>query len=157
MTDLHGDAKRYALKLLGYRGRSEAELRERLARKGFPEDAVARVVSSLKQAGYLDDRALAENLKRQVLENKLLGFAGVKVFLMKRGLSAEVIESVMDYDEEREMKNVQKLVDKKCASMGNYLTQNDKRRLWHFLARRGYSSGIIRKALKDPGLNEEDN
>lgn len=156
MTDSQSDAKRYAFKLLAYRGRSESELRERLTRKGFPGEAISLAVDYLKKAGYLDDRVLAENLKRQVLEKKMLGHQGAKVFMMRRGLPAEVVDSVLGYDEERELQSVHKLVDKRLSSMGNYLTKNEKRRLWNFLARRGYSSGIIRKALKDLSLSEEE-
>ena len=156
MTDSHGDAKRYAFKLLARRGRSESELRERLTRKGFPGVAIARAVGSLRQAGYLDDCALAEDLKREALEKKMLAYQGAKVFMMKRGLPAEVVDSVLGYDEERELQNVQKLVDKQLGSKENYLTKREKRRLWNFLARRGYSSGIIRKALKDVSLSEEE-
>lgn len=156
MTDSQSDAKRYAFRLLAYRGRSESELRERLTRKGFPGEAISFAVDYLKKAGYLDDRVLAENLKRQVLEKKMLGYQGAKVFMAKRGLPTEVVEATLDYDEDRELQNVHKLVDKKLVSMGNYLTKNEKRRLWNFLARRGYSSGIIRKALKAMSLSEEE-
>ena len=156
MTDSQNDAKKYALKLLAYRGRSESELRERLARKGFSGETISRALEYLKRAGYLDDRLLAENLKRRALEEKRLGFQGAKDFMLKRGLPAHVVESTLDYDEDRELRNAEKLVDKKLASMRNYGGKSEKRRLWYFLARRGFSSGIIRKTLKDLNHNEED-
>jgi regulatory protein len=156
LTDSQSDAKKYALKLLAYRGRSESELRERLARKGFSGETISSALAYLRRAGYLDDRLLAENLKRRALEEKRLGFQGAKDFMVKRGLPAHVVESTLDYDEDRELHNAKKLVDKKLDSMGNYDRKSDKRRLWHFLARRGFSSGIIRKALKGLNHNEED-
>jgi regulatory protein len=156
LTDSQNDAKKYALKLLAYRGRSESELRERLARKGFAGEAISRTLDYLKRAGYLDDHLLAETLKRRALEEKRLGFQGAKDFMVRRGLPPHVVESTLDYDEDRELRNAEILVDKKLGSMGNYVRKSDKRRLWYFLARRGFSSGIIRKTLKDLHHNEED-
>jgi regulatory protein len=48
-----------AVKLLARRALSEAEVRERLLRKGYPEEDVDRVVERLVRAGYLDDRRVA--------------------------------------------------------------------------------------------------
>ena len=45
--------------LLNYRSRSEKELRERLEKKGFSENHIASTLKHLKEAGYLDDHALA--------------------------------------------------------------------------------------------------
>ena len=156
MTDSQNDAKKYALKLLAYRARSESELRERLARKGFSGEALSHTLEYLRRAGYLDDHLLAENLKRRALEEKRLGFQGAKDFMLKRGLPAHMVESTLEYDEDRELRNAEKLVDKKLGSMRNYAGKSEKRRLWYFLARRGFSFGIIRKTLKDLNHNEED-
>ena len=156
MTDSAGNAKRYSFRLLSYRARSERELRERLEKKGFPEEVISSTLKSLVRSGFLDDRALASNLKRQAFENKLLGYEGAKSFMMKRGLSREVVESALGYDEDTEARNIQKLLDKKLKSMGNYLTEGEQKRLWSFLARRGYSFGIIKKALRELKFNKEE-
>jgi regulatory protein len=155
LTDSANDARLYALKLLGYRGRSEKELRERLVRKGFREDIIDRTVLHLKEAGLIDDRALAVNLKIQAFERKLLGYEGAKSFLLKRGLSRPVVESALDYDEDTELENAVKFLGKKMTSMENYPARDKKRKLWNLLARRGYSSGVMRKAMKEFNVDEE--
>src|SRR5215217_6984034 len=43
-----------ALNLLGYRARSEAELRERLRGYGYAEETIEVVVLRLRELGYLD-------------------------------------------------------------------------------------------------------
>src|SRR5215204_1128361 len=48
-----------ALNLLGYRARSEAELRERLRRYGYIEETIESVVLRLRELGYLDDAEFA--------------------------------------------------------------------------------------------------
>lgn len=156
MTVSASSAKRYALQLLSYRDRSEKELKERLGRKGFSEKEVSDTLEFLMRSGYLNDRSLAENLKRQALEKRMLGYQGTRMYLEKRGLSQETIESVLEYDEEAEGETLRRLLDKRVGDMGNYLTPGGKRRLWNYLARRGYSYGMIRKALGNFEIKEEE-
>ena len=68
--------------------------------------------------------------------------------MRKRGLSRAVIDSALGYDEDAELENAGKLLDKKCRTMGNYLSEKDKKRLYDFLARRGFARTVIGKALK---------
>ena len=117
----------------------------------------ARTVEFLRLSGYLNDAALAENLKRQALANKLLGFEGARKYMTSRGVPRDVVDSVLNYDEDRELLNLQRLVDKKLKSMGDYLSEDDVRRLYNFLLRRGYSYNIIKKALRDLKPDEESN
>ncbi len=156
MTDSPSDAKKCAFRLLGYRARSEAELRERLSRKGFSDGVISAALEDLRGAGYLNDLDFAADLKRQLLEGRLLGHRGAERQMAKRGLSREVIESVLEYDESQELRNAQKLLDKKAGSVRNYLSEKEKARLWSYLARRGYSSGIIKKVMKDVHRVEEE-
>ena len=48
-----------ALLLLGYRSRSEQEMRRKLAEKNFSVDQVEQVVKKLKQANLIQDRSFA--------------------------------------------------------------------------------------------------
>ena len=149
MTGLAASAKQYAFRLLGYRSRSEKELRERLEKKGFPKDDIANAVIDLKGAGYLDDHALALNLKRQAFNNKLLGHNRAKRFLLDRGLSDEIVSVVLKYDEDTEAEKIQKLIDKKLKTMGNYLDKKKEKKLWDFLARKGYTFSAIKRAMQN--------
>ena len=45
---------------LSYRPRSEAEVRERLKRRGFDGDSVEAVIAKLKEQGLVDDMAFAQ-------------------------------------------------------------------------------------------------
>jgi len=156
LTDSASEAKLYALRLLGYRGRSERELRDRLDRKGFRPDLINRTVLQLKQAGLIDDVALAANLRRLAFERRLLGHKGARSFMLKRGLPLSVVESALDYDEGTDLENAVRFLDKKRTSMENYTAVERKRKLWNLLARRGYSPGVIRKAMRDFNFDEED-
>jgi regulatory protein len=155
LTDSEADAKKYAYALLSYRSRSEKELRELLKKKKFSEIYISGALKHLKQSGYLDDQALALRLKHQAFDNKLLGHASAKRFLLGRGVPDEIVNDTLEYNEETEADKIQKLIDKKLKTMGNYSDKKNAKKLWDFLVRKGYNFSTIRKALADFKLIEE--
>lgn len=154
MTDSAHEAKRYSFKLLSYRGRSESELEERLRRKGYSEIVITAVLKDLKQSGYLDDAALALQLKRIGREKKLLGHQGIRLFLQKRGISDEVADQALDYDEDEELRSAQRLIEKRLRSARSRLDEGGRRRLRNLMIRRGYSFDVIRKTMKNLDFQE---
>lgn len=155
MTGSAGNSRRYALLLLRYRGRSEKELRERLRKKGYQAEEIETTVAYLLDAGFLDDRTLAENLKRQAMTNKLLGFEGARRFMQLRGLSREIIEETLVYHEDDELRNIRTLIEKKQRSIRSYPEPKRTHSLMGSLMRKGYSAALIRKALKNTCIDEE--
>ncbi len=139
------DALRSAFYLLRYRDRSEREMRDRLALKGYSEPTVAAAVEKLAEAGFLDDRRLAENLKRLAAEQKQLGKHGVRAWLQGRGIRRDVIESVPDAADEVAV--AERLLEKKSGRMNALDPETRKKRLWGLLSRRGFSSETIRAVL----------
>ena len=59
--DAYARARDAALRYLASRPRSEAEVRQYLARKGFDDPTVNRVIGRLHEWGYLDDEAFARS------------------------------------------------------------------------------------------------
>lgn len=155
MTGSAVEARRYALKLLGYRSRSERELRRRLSQRGYQEPIVGETICFLKASGLVDDLACAENLRRIASEGKMLGYEAARNFLSERGIPRDVIDAVISYDEDREFRNARKLLDKRLRTMGNYLTDKDRKKLWSYLLRRGYSNITIRKAMSEMNIEED--
>jgi regulatory protein len=111
-------------------------------------------MQSLKDVKLLDDAALAEQLRRQAREIKLLGYGSAEAYMLKRGLPRDIVEVALEFDGHEELRSARKLVDKKMKSMGNCLTVGDRKKLWNFLARRGYSFGTIRDVLRDLHFEE---
>jgi len=155
LTGSAAKARSYALTLLRYRGRSEKELRDRLRKKGYQQVDIDATVVNLRDSGFLDDEALAENLKRQAMTNKLLGFDGARRFMQQRGLPRQIIDRALMYDEETELRSIEKLIDKKQRTIEKYPEPKRTRSLIGFLMRKGYPLHIIRKALKNRYLHEE--
>ena len=156
MTGSDDKAKQYSLKLLSYRGRSEKELEERLRKKGVSARGISSTMRSLKDTGLLNDLSLAESLKREALTYRMLSQAGARNFMLKRGIPRSIVDSVLSNDDNIDIDNAVKFVDKKLRVLGKYPAEIAKRRLYNLLLRRGYSSGTILKVLKEKIVKEED-
>jgi regulatory protein len=156
LTDSQNKAKKYAVKLLGYRGRSEKELKERLLKKGISKTVASSTVQDLKRLGLIDDRSLAESLKREAFSRKFLSQQGAVRFLHHRGIPHKIIIQVLDDDEIIDIYNARKLIRKKIKNLRNYSPLHVKKKLYGLLARRGYSSDTIHKVLKENTFQEED-
>ena len=146
MSEEAGKALRYAFKLLGYRGRSGSELRQRLRLKGFTAAAVDEALERLGQGGYLDDNALAISLRRKAEEVKFLGSRGAKMYLMKMGIPREIAEEALqDYDE---LSSALRLVENRRRVAEGLPPGVARRRLSDYLRRRGHSAWTARKAIE---------
>ena len=156
MTVSDDKAKQYSLKLLSYRGRSEKELEERLRKKGVSARSISSTMRYLKDTGLLNDLSLAESLKREALTYRILSQAGARNFMLRRGIPRSIVDSVLSNDDNIDIDNAVKFVDKKLRVLGKYPAETAKRRLYNLLLRRGYSSGTILKVLKEKIMKEEE-
>jgi regulatory protein len=151
----HDSARQYALKLLSYRGRSVKELEERLREKGITESAVSSAIRYLRDIGLVNDISLAESLKREAQTVKMLSQKGAKKYLFGRGIPRDIIDSVFSNDENDDIENARRFVDRKMRVMGNFPAETVKRRLYGLLSRRGYSSETILEVLKEKKFMKE--
>ncbi len=84
-----------ALKLLDYQDRTSAELRERLIKKGFSEDAVEEVVFAFKESGLINDERYAILYAQSKLSSGK-GSRWIKQKLREKGIDAEITENVFE-------------------------------------------------------------
>jgi len=140
-------ARQYAFLLLSYRARTTTELKQRLARKGFSPDVVSRTLQRLSELKMIDDAGYA----RQFVQDRVsIGHKGkwrVRGELLKRGVAKEHIEEALAAAPD-ETVAAREVAEK-------YLSRNKrlepavlKRRLYAFLARRGFSPDTIRQVTE---------
>lgn len=150
-----------ALDLLEARARSVVELRRALLRQGEPEADVDAAIERLRAAGLLDDA----NYARQLARSKALG-AGhsrrrIAQDLARRGIARsvgdEAITEVFEEEAVDEAASIERVARKKMKTLLALDASTQKRRLYAFLARRGYESdaiaGIVGR-LTAPGPSE---
>ena len=134
-----------ALNLLGYRARSEGEIRERLARYGYASETADVVVSRLFELGYLDDEEFARQKARE--KARRYGPRRVSADLLKSGVGREVAAGAV----EEEFAGRSELEDARSAASRRYNgegSEAEARRVYGFLARRGYSAGVCAEVAR---------
>ena len=150
-----------ALRLLAARSRSIGELRRRLRAAKEPEEHVSRAIERLEAMGLLND----EDYALQVARSQMLGrgYAPRRLSqeLARRGVARDVadraIEVVLTDDVTPGSfgaaggvdlaETLERLARKKLRTLGALDAGARSRRLYAFLARRGYDSEDIRRVL----------
>ena len=89
-----GTAYAAALRALALRRLTEVQLRERLSRRGFADDAVDGAVARCRGEGYLDDRLFAQLYVEG--RRKAVGDARLVAELVRRGIEREAARAVVD-------------------------------------------------------------
>ncbi|GBE31879.1 regulatory protein RecX [bacterium BMS3Bbin05] len=148
MKDSVSNAKTHALRLIRYRGRSEKELTDRLALKGFSDSIVSETIKLLKKAGLINDPYLACSLTEIAKDVKLLGNRGVEYFLKKRGISKDIISGI-SIDGSEELERAKKLIAGKDKSISNYPLEKQILKIKGILLRRGYAFDTINRVIND--------
>jgi regulatory protein len=135
-----------ALNLLGYRARSEAEIRERLGRYGYAGGTIEVVVVRLRELGYLDDEEFARLKARE--KARRYGPRRVSVELRKSGVGEELAREVV----EEEFAGRSEVGEARSAAARRYNGRGsdaEARRVYGFLVRRGYSAEVCAKVARE--------
>jgi len=153
-----------ALRLLSARARSVEELRNRLLRKGFNSSEVSYCLRWLVDRDLLNDESFARSLTRDRLR-----FSPRSPFLLKRelankgvssSLAGEAVNAVLEEEgtsaEELSTRAAQSWVRRQSSStraelLGDRFSperERARRRLYGFLARRGFVGDSARQGLE---------
>jgi regulatory protein len=135
-----------ALNLLGYRARSEAEVRDRLRRYGYVDETIEVVVLRLKELGYLDDAEFAR-LKAHEKARKY-GPRRVSVELRKSGVGEALAQEVVreEFADRSEVEEARSAAERRYNGRGS---DAEARRVYGFLVRRGYSAEVCAQVARE--------
>jgi regulatory protein len=141
-----------ALDLLEARARSVAELRRTLIRKGEPAADVDTAIERLRTAGLLDDANYARQLARSKALNAGQSRRRIGQELAKRGVARAVadvaITQVFEEEAVDEASAIERVALKKLRTLAKLDAEARRRRLYGFLARRGYSNDDIQRTMR---------
>ena len=138
-----------ALHLISIRPRSAAELKERFKREGYFDETIDESLDYLLKNGYLNDALFAEKFARSKLQEKDIGESSLRYELHKKGISKSIIESIIKkiYGETPELDIALKAGKKKLRTIRTADDIAKKRKLYQFLAQRGFSADVIRQVI----------
>jgi regulatory protein len=137
-----------ALRLLTVRAHSRAEILQRLVRRGFEPDPVEAALDRLERAGLLDDAAFAAELAASRTRR---GYAAsvverdLRARGVERGTADEAAAAASPPDQEAERCTA--LAAEWAARHDGLDPRTAARRLAGYLARRGYTAGVVAAAV----------
>jgi regulatory protein len=142
-------ARDKAVKFLSYRARSRKELYDKLlsAENDFSEEIIDRVIELMEKYGYIDDLKFAQSFIRDKRNLRGCGEIRIRHELKEKGVRGDIIESAFAELPTDETAAALKLLEKKYK-FGNFTDQNEKKKAYGFLLRKGYSYEIIHAAMQ---------
>lgn len=152
-------ARAICLQLLTTQPRTRAELAAALHRRGVPEEAAVTVLARLGEVGLVDDKAFAASWVQSRHVGRSLARRALAGELRRRGVDDGVVaEAVAVIDTDLELAAARSLVARRLALSTGLRVDTRVRRLVGMLARKGYSSGlalrVVREALDVEGIGD---
>src|SRR5215212_6402707 len=135
-----------ALNFLGYRARSEGEVRDRLRRYGYGEETIGGVIGRLKELGYLDDAEFARLAARE--KARKYGPRRVSVELRRSGVDGEIAREAVEeeFAGRSELETAFSVASRRYNRGGS---DAEARRVYGFLMRRGYSAEVCAEVARE--------
>jgi regulatory protein len=142
-------AKNYSFRLLSRRLYSCDEVRKKLAARGSESTLIDRIITEFLNREWLDDTQFATQWTESRLRSKPRGIALIRRELFQKRIEKEIINEVLAKytDSEAEFDRAVIALKKKK----NYVTEKDflkrKRKIYAYLARKGFNPETIEKVL----------
>jgi regulatory protein len=144
-TSRFDKAYNQALDLIARRQRSQWELEQYLARKGYEKELQQEIINKLSNAGYVNDTTFARawisnrRMLKPTSRRKLIAE------LKQKRISEEIINEVLSEDTTDEREVLRELVERK-RKQAKY---QDNLKLMQYLARQGYSYTDIKEVISE--------
>lgn len=142
-------ARQTALRFLAHRMRTGREIRDKLAAKGFGREVVSIVVERLESVGLINDAEYAGAFLRTSLKLRPRSYKSLQSELIKKGVSRETAGGAIRESSEltSEVEVARRVMTKASRVYGRLPDGERRRKLFSFLARRGFSPGTISELL----------
>lgn len=145
-----------ALSLLEHMDRTEKGLRERLRREKFSPEAVEEAMAYVASFGYIDDARYAQHYisYRLGIKSKQVILRELAQKGVDRDTARQAFEEVTAFEDVDEQEIIRKHVRKKYPQ-GAILEERELRRLYGFLARKGFSFDDIQIVLNQERIERK--
>jgi regulatory protein len=140
-----------AMTMLAARGRASGEMRRLLVRKGEEASVASAVIERLAAAGFLNDDAFARQFARS---KSTTGTSRrrIETELSRKGVDREVarvaVEETFAEEQVDEAAAIDRAAEKKLRTLKKVDDVTRRRRLYSYLARRGFDPDAINGVLR---------
>lgn len=139
--DARERAYQQSMLFLSYRARSEAEIRKNLRKHEIPDPVIDQTIERLRQDGLANDDQFAQAWVENRTTFRPRSRRMMAMELRQKGLTDEAIQSaIQNVDDEA---SAYEAAQKRAARFKGLEWNDFRRKLSEFLARRGFSYGVI--------------
>ncbi len=155
MPSLDDHFKKYlalTYRYLGVRNRSEKEVRDYLTKKTIEPGVIDELIKLLYSQKFLNDESFARSWVRSRARFRPRGKRVLEMELKQKGIEKALIEKVLSEEDEElpdELTQAKQLIKKRIEKFQGSPRQEIYQKVGAFLARRGYSWEVIKKAIDD--------
>ncbi len=136
--------KQRAYRLLRYRNRSIAEMKDRLTKLGYESDIVEMVINELKEEGILDDQKFVKGFASEYTELKPKGNIFILRELRKKRVDQSLIEEII---KERDEKGIIKTMLQRKFPNYNKNDLKQKTKIMRYFLSRGFTLRAVYEVL----------
>src|SRR3954465_4888207 len=149
-ADPESVARTILLNQLTGRARTRSELATKLSAREVPDDIATRLLDRFEEVGLVDDAAFARDWVEQRQSGRGLAKRALAQELRRKGVDDEVArEALEEIDPDDELEVARTLVRAKLRSVRGLDRDKAIRRLVGMLARKGHSSSVAFKVVKE--------
>jgi regulatory protein len=147
-----------ALRLLSFRPRSSAEVRQKLNRLGYSEEVIDSVLARLLRSGLIDDARFAKEWADNRNEFRPRSRRALEYEMRQRGLARDEIDQALDGLDENSL--ALQAARKYSRRLQGLPATDFRRKLYGFLARRGFgyetAKAAVEQAWKENGRQVDE-
>lgn len=136
--------KQRAYRLLRYRNRSIAEMKDRLTKLGYEPDIVEMVITELKEEGILDDQKFVKGFASEYTELKPKGNIFILRELRKKKVAQSLIEEIIKARDEKSI--IKNMLQKKFPNYDKNDLKQKAKIIRYFLSR-GFTIRTVYEVL----------
>ncbi len=134
-----------AVHYLGYRPRSESEMRKRLQQRGFDGENVEAVIARLREQGLVNDMSFAQFWKENRQSFRPHSRWLIRHELRQKGVADDIIDRVIDDIDDAD--NAYRAASSRARTLPLSDYQGFRRRLGAHLKRRGFGYEVINQTV----------
>lgn len=145
----------YVLWLLSRQAYSKAQIKEKLVKKEVSPDIITQVLEKLESYRFINDASFAEQYVQSRQKRK--GRMALKRELQQKGIEENVIaETLSELGDEAQQEIALELLKKQLPRIQKEDSRKRYGKAYTFLARRGFTSEVIRGVLEGLEFSELD-
>ena len=144
---VYAKAYQKADRFIGFKMRTEKEVRDKLKEENYSDDIVERVISSMLKYNYIDDTSYARMYAKDCKNIKKWGPQRIRVELYKKGIASHIVDNALsELDIEDTDEIIEELLEKRIKDTP--ISLKEKQRYFNFLLRRGFNSEDIKRVIE---------